>query len=160
MKAMPQSVKGRIANARHYLEAARRSSGTAHVASRISSLLTALENVRIAEEEMHSWASKDPVTKGLYTSHEVKFSKVHHGIAQVVFDPQTGKADTVWYKTGSELKELHQTTRYGPDKNSPDVTKHFERGWHTEEFENEITLDIEWEEMMVTVYESLPDYGK
>src|SRR5262249_25499649 len=106
------------------------------------------------------WASKNPVTKGLYSSHEVKFDNVRNGIVQVIFDVKTGKATTVWHKTPTELNKLHQTARYGPTSSSPDITKYFERGWHTDEFENELTSNIQWEDMMLTVYEQLPDYGK
>jgi len=74
MKKIPKSVKDYISNAKYYLEAANQFPSPTRDAVKISLLLTARENIKIAEEELHTWAQGSKPTKDLYKSHYKKKS--------------------------------------------------------------------------------------
>ena len=76
MKRIPKSVKEHISNARYHLEAANQFPSPIRDADKISLLLTARENIKIAEEELHAWAQGAKPTEDLYKSHAYKLRDV------------------------------------------------------------------------------------
>lgn len=163
MEKIPKTVKEYISNARYYLEAANQFPSPTRDAVKIFLLLTARENIKLAEEELHAWARGSKPTKDLYMSHSYKLRDVgdSYSIDRIILEKPDSPVKTVSYKSGADFKKLHQICRYGLSSNdTKDIATIFSRGWHSEAFERSLISKINWEEMMVKIYESLPSYGK
>lgn len=162
MKKISASVKEHISNARYYLDAANKFPSPTRDAVRILLLLTARENIKIAEEELHAWAQGSKPTKDLYKSHAYKLRDVRdsYSIDRIILGTPGTPAKTVSYKSGADFEKLHQICRYGLKGNSKDLSSIFSQGWHSDAFERALISKIGWEEMMVKIYEGLPGYGK
>ena len=72
MKKIPKSVKAYISNARYYLESANQFPPLIRDGVRILLLLTARENIKIAEEELHAWVQGLEPSKNLYRALDLK----------------------------------------------------------------------------------------
>ena len=162
MKKIPKSVKAYISNARYYLESANQFPPLIRDGVRILLLLTARENIKIAEEELHAWVQGLEPSKNLYRSHAYKLRDVRdsYSIKRIILGKRGTPPKTVSYRSGSDFEKLHQICRYGLNGDSKDLSSFFARGWHTNAFERALISKIEWEEIMVKTYEELPDYGK
>lgn len=160
MEKIPQSVKDHISNAQTYLDAANKFPSPMSDAIQILLLLTAWENIKIAQEELSAWANKTEPSKKLYKSHAHKFKKMKRPITRVILDKPGKPAQTINYVSERDFEKLLFITRYGPRTGSKNLTAMFEKGWHTDEFRNALINKIQWESTMVTAYEDLPDYGK
>ena len=153
---LPVSIKERISNANYYLDAASRIPLRGFEAIRISLLLTAWENVQIAEEELHSWAQQTPPAQKLYTSHAYKFRNIRKSksIDRIVINSR-GKAETTSYVTASDFERLLQICRYGFKNGTRDLAVVFKSGWFFEDFERALVSKIRWEETSVKMYEEI-----
>lgn len=162
MKKIPKSVKEYISNARYYFEAANQFPSPTRDAVKILLLLTARENIKVAEEELHAWAQGSKPTKDLYKSHAYKLRDIRdsYSIDRIILGKRGTPAKTISYKSGTDFEKLHQICRYGLKGDSKDLSSIFARGWHSDAFERALISKINWEEMMVKIYEELPDYGK
>lgn len=159
MNAIPTSVKDHISNARYYLEAADKFRPPTRNAAHILLLLIAHENIEIAKEELISWAQKTTPNKELYKSHAYKFKKARP-ITQIISGQKGVPPKTCTYSTGADFAKLLLICRYGFKTGSKALKLIFNRGWHTDSFRNSLIGNIKWEEMMIGIYESLPDYPK
>ena len=124
--------------------------------------MTARENIKIAEEELHAWAQGSNPAKDLYKSHAYKLRDIResHSIDRIILGPPGTSAKTVTYKSGADFEKLHQICRYGLKGSSKDLASVFTRGWHSDAFERSLINKIGWEDMMIKIYEKLPNYGK
>ena len=156
MRSIPKSIKEHISNANYYFEAANRIPPRFFVAVRILLILTAWENVQIAEEELSAWAQRTKPTKKLYTSHAYKFRNVRKSksIDKIVINSQ-GKVDTTSYATDSDFEQLLQICRYGPKAGNKELGVVFKTGWFSDDFERVLASKIKWEENIVEMYENL-----
>jgi GTPase Era involved in 16S rRNA processing len=161
MKKIPNSVKDYISNSNYYLEATKFFPSPTCDAVKILLLLTAWENIKIAEEELHSWAQQTKPAELLYKSHAYKFRDVRKSksIDRIIILP-SGTAKTISYSTGTQFEKLFQICRYGLNGDKKELALIFKTGWFTDDFERFLISKIKWEEMMVKIYEELPDYGK
>jgi hypothetical protein len=119
-------------------------------------LLTAWENIKIAEGELHNWIQKTPIPKGLHKSHADKFRDVRKSksINRIVLGKPGTKAITISYSTDKEFEKLLKLCRYGTGGGSKELKSIFEKGWHFDNFRNGVITKIEWEKMMISIYES------
>ncbi|MBU6370886.1 MAG: hypothetical protein KGH93_00080 [Patescibacteria group bacterium] len=153
-KKIPKDITDRIANARYYLDASRKLPFRSYTGLKILSLLTAWENLTIAEEEMSAWIRKIPVSKKLYKSHVYKLKNVRKPIERIVI--KNGRAHTTIYANGTELNKLLSICRYGSKSCSKNIEEIFVgREWITDEFERGLESRISWEEMSVKMFEKL-----
>ena len=156
MRKIPTSVKDHISNANYYLEAANivshRTSAAVHIL-----LLTAWENIKIAEEELHSWAQKIPTANGLYKSHAYKFRNIRRSksIDRIVVGPPGTQPQTTSYSTGTDFEKLLYICRYGPKGGSKELASIFGKGWFPDDFHRSLISKIKWEEAAVKMFESL-----
>ena len=158
MTQIPKHIKDYASNANYYIEAAEKFTYPSHQAVRLL-LLTAWENIKIAEEELSGWAQKTLPSEKLYRSHEYKLRK--SPLIDNIIVKSTGIAETTTYATDAQFKQLHQICRYGTKTGSKELSKIFKRGWFLDDFERSLVSKIKWEELMVNnVYPSLPNYGK
>lgn len=153
---LPISIKEHVSNANYCLDAAGKIPYRAFDAIRISLLLTAWENVQIAEEELHSWAQRTTPAKKLYTSHAYKFRNVRKSksIDQIIISLH-GKAETTTYATDDDFDRLLQICRYGHKTGTKELAKIFKTGWFFDDFERALISKIKWEETSVEMYENL-----
>ena len=162
MKKIPKSVKEHISNAHYYLKAANKFPSPTFDAVRISLLLTARENIKIAEEELHAWAQGSKPAKDLYKSHAYKLRDVRdsYSIDRIILGKPGTKAKTITYKSGKDFEKLYQICRYGLRGDSKQLDLIFKRGWNSDAFERALISKIKWEEAAIGMYENLPGYKK
>lgn len=156
MRKIPISVKDHVSNARYYLKAASKFPSPTCDALHILLLLTAWENIQIAKEELSAWAQQTIPSKKLYKSHAYKFQKANP-IIRIILGPPGTPAQTITYSSDTDFEKLISTCRYGAKTGSKELATLFERGWHSDAFERSLINKIGWEEMMIEVYESLPN---
>jgi len=161
MKKIPNSVKDHISNANYYLDATKPFPSPKCDAVRVLLLLTAWENIKIAEEELHSWAQQTKPAEELYKSHAYKFRDVRKSksIDRIII-LSSGTAKTITYATGTRLGKLIEICRYGLNGGEKELASIFSKGWYSDDFERSLVSKIKWEETMVKIYEKLPNYGK
>ncbi len=162
MKKIPSSVKDHISNTRYYIQAANSLPTRKWNAIRILLLLTARENIKIAEEELSAWAQKTLPTKKLYRDHAYKLRDVRKSksIDRIILGSLGTPARTFSYSSGVQLAELLKICRYGHKTGTKKLESIFEQGWHSEDFQRALEIKMDWENMMVDIYEKLPGYGK
>lgn len=153
---LPISIKEHISNANYYLNAEGKIPSRTFDAIRISLLLTAWENVQIAEDELSSWVECTPLVQKLYKSHAYKFRNVRKSksIDQISINLQ-GKAETTTYATGDDFKRLLQICRYGFETGTKELSKIFKTDWYFEEFKRALISKIKSREKIVEIYENL-----
>ena len=154
MRKIPDSVRDHMSNARYYLEAASTFPYPTYIAVRILLILTAWEHIKIAEEELSAWARQTVPSRDLYKSHEYKFRELRRPITRVIQGESGTPAKTIIYSSAADIHKLLSICRYGPRTGSKRLTSIFERGWHTDSFKRSLISKIEWEEMMVNIYEN------
>ena len=159
MKKPPASIRAWISNARLYFEAARRLPSPEMEAPRILLLLTAMENINIAESELDAWADGTLPDPRVYKSHKIKFEGVRKSITQLVFDANN-KATEIDYVTSKQLDKLLQVARFGPKGKSPDLIAHFSKRWFTDDFERGLDNKIRWTENALNMYEDQINKGQ
>lgn len=157
MRKIPTSIKDHISNAHYYLEAANKFPPPTRDAIHILLLLTAWENIQIAQEELSAWAQQTITSKKLYKSHAYKFEKARKSITRIILGPPGTPARTIEYSSSTDFEKLILICRYGLKTGSKELANIFERGWHSDAFERSLINKIGWEEMMIEVYESLPN---
>lgn len=155
MRKIPKSIKEYTANARYYLESAKKFPTPTCDAVKILLLLTAKENIKIAEEMLSIWIRKDKQNKKLFKSHQYKFSGSKHSIERIVFNKNAQQKETISYKTGHQFKELYQICKYGLKNGSKDISSIFKRGWDSESFEIGLYLNVKHMEEKLEEYEKL-----
>lgn len=154
MKKIPNSIYDHILNAHHYLKSANKFPYPSDDAVRMLLLLTAWENIKIAEEELSAWAQQTTPSKKLYRSHAYKFQKAQP-IERIILGPRGTPAQTVTYSSDIDFEKLISICRYGPKTGSKDLTSIFERGWNLDTFQNSLISKINWEETAIKMYEGL-----
>lgn len=130
MKKIPNSVEDHISNAQYYIQAANDLPPRKWSAVRILLLLTAQENVKLAEEELHSWAQGTPVAKRLYKSHSYKLRDIRKSksIDRIILEPPSTTVKITSYYSGAQLAELLEICRYGPKTGSKDLQPILNKG--------------------------------
>ena len=154
MKKIPKSIKDHISNAHCYLDSANKFPHPTCDAVRMLLLLTAWENIQIAEEELHSWVQKTTPSKKLYRSHAYKFHKAKP-IERIILGPKGTPAQTIVYSSDTDFEKLISMCRYGPRTGSKDLILLFKKGWDLDTFQNSLINKINWEEAAIKMYESL-----
>jgi hypothetical protein len=154
-KKIPNSIKDHISNAYYYLTGADMISETTHQGIRIFLLLTAWENIQLAEEELDTWAQKTRPTKELYKSHSYKLRKVRefNSIDRIILGPPGTPAQTIKYVTPHQLEQLLQICRYGFKTGTKELSSIFSKGWEVRDFQSSLLTKIIWEETMIKIYE-------
>lgn len=157
MPKVPTHIKDYISNADYHLGAELALPRREFAATHILSLLTAWENIKIAEEELHHWVWKTPVAKALHKSHAYKFRDIRKSksIDRIILGKPGTKAKTISYSTDKEFEKLIELCRYGTSGGSKALKSIFEKGWHFDDFRNALITKIRWEKMMVEIYENL-----
>lgn len=154
MKAIPDSVKAHISNARYYLEAADKHPSPTKDAVHILLLLTGWENIAIADEELSAWAREEEVDERLYKSHAVKYKKVPK-VTRIILGPSGTKPREITFSGGRNFEELRMACQYGSNTEGKEVRELFKKGWHLDGLRNGLIHRIGWVEMMVGIYEKL-----
>ncbi len=155
-------MKDHISNAQYYLQATNNFPSRKWDAIRILLLLIARENIKLAEEELHSWAQQTSPSKKPYKNHAYKLRDVRKSksIDRIILGSPGTPAKILSYSSGNQLSKLLQICRYGPKTGAKELQSIFRQGWHSEDFQRALEIKIDWESMMVGIYEKLPDYGK
>ena len=153
-KKIPNSIKDHLSNANCYLESAKKFPYPTCDAVRMLLLLTAWENMKIAEEELSAWVRQTTPSKKLYRSHAYKFQKAPQ-IDRIILGPRGTSPETIIYASDSDFEELISICRYGPKTGSKDLTSIFKRGWNLDTFQNSLIDRINWENTTVKMYEDL-----
>lgn len=155
---VPESVKQFLSNARYYLEAAEQLPPPTKDAAHILLLITAWENVVIADKQLHAWALGENIDPKLLRDHEAKLKEINERayVERVIVGPP-GKhvpAQEIDY-AGSQLKKLRELCLYGSDNETHEVAKLFRRHWFSDDFRRELVNKIKWTEMSIRIYEKL-----
>jgi len=58
---------------------------------------------------------------------------------------------------GHDFEELRMACQYGSNTESKDVQQIFKSGWHLDGLRNGLINKIKWTEMMLKIYNELPD---
>jgi len=157
MAKVPNKAKAYISNANYYLAAARKISDDL-VGVRIFLLLTAWENARLAEEQLHAWAQKTSVRKRIDKSHPLKLDDVRKPIIELV-QQANGKLLERCYLSAEQLSKLLETCRYGLNGGETELSSFFSNKkftrWHTDEFERGLESKIAWAIALVKAQEAL-----
>ncbi len=151
MAKVPKKAVSRISNAKYYLDAARKIPNGL-VGVKIFLLLTAWENCRLADEELHAWAGKVPHRKKIEKSHPLKLDDVRKPIIELIEAPD-GKILEKDYLSAKQLSKLLETCRYGKSGGETELGLYFSNKkftrWHTDEFERGLESKIAWAEAFV-----------
>lgn len=152
MKPIPDSVHHHLANARLYADAATKFLLPTNNAPHISLLLTAWENVAIAEAELNAWAREEDVDEKIYKDHAHKFKDAPI-ITRVILGPSGTKAREITFSSGRDFSELRLACQYGSNTESKNVADIFAKGWFTDDFQNSLANKIKWIDTMINIYE-------
>jgi hypothetical protein len=153
MTQIPKHIKDYASNANYYIEAAEKFTYPSHQAVRLL-LLTAWENIKIAEEELNSLIQKTIPSKKLHKSHAYKFEKAPP-IARVEVGLPGTKAKNTFYKSAKDFENLISICRYGSKTGSRELKLMFKNGWFLDHFESSLISKIKWYETSVKMYEEL-----
>jgi len=156
---VPDDIKQFVSNARYYLEAANKLPPPTKDAAHILLLITAWENIIIADRQLHSWATNEPINPKLLKDHEAKLDEMSKDsyVQRIIVGP-SGKgtpAKEIKYATGIELKKLRSLCLYGSSNETHEVAKLFERHWFSDSFRRSLVNKTEWTEMSIRIYEEL-----
>lgn len=157
MAKVPELILQYLSNAEYYLEAADKLSppqGAAHILL----LIAGWENAVLAEQELSSWSTRQPITPKIHKDHATKLDFIDpqaHILRVIVGEPGTHTPiKEVYYKTGKELKGLMELCRYGSATETRDVRELFRRHWFADSMRNNLSQKIERIRFWVPLYES------
>lgn len=151
MKKIPKHIEDYASNANYYIEASEKFVYPNHQAVKLLLLLTAWENIKIAEEELSAFIQKTIPVKELHKSHAYKFIKAP-GIARVEVRSKGMKAINTFYKSPEDFEKLIYICRYGPKSGQRNLNLIFKNGWFLDHFENSLISKINWYNISVKMY--------
>lgn len=158
-RPISQAVYDRIANARYYLEAADKHPQPTRDAVHALLLLTAWENIEIADQELGAWVREDEVDARLYKDHRHKLKDAPVITRVIIGKPGTGTpVREVNYSTGKGFKKLREICLYG-SADQKDLSKLFRSGWHLDGFRRGLVWRIQWVELFVKIHEHTQVHG-
>jgi hypothetical protein len=153
MKAIPDSAKDHISNARYYLEAANKLPPPTKDAAHILLLLISWENIVIADKELSAWATDKAIDPKIRKDHETKFKDAPEILRVIVGAPGAHTpARKIRFSSGKELTDLRLACQYGSTTESKAVREIFKTGWHADDFRRQLEAKIKWVEMLHEIY--------
>ena len=152
-----QNIKKSILNSKYFLNSSKVFKKRVDDPIIILLLITSMEHIIIARDELHAFIQETSTNKELLKSHKYKLNKTRAYIEQIEIitdnDTQTRKAKSTKYNQ-IKLSKLLNICRYGLNGQSSTIETIFKKSsWHYNEFKNEIITKINSIESLINAIE-------